>query len=109
MGIVIETIRAGDGTNRPKKGDTVRVHYVGTFEDGKKFDSSRDRNRPFEFKLGYGQVIPGWDEVLPQMSKNQVSKVIMTPDMCYGPRGYPPIIPPNCTLVYEIELISFVE
>lgn len=109
MGVTIETTKPGDGTHFPKKGSTVRVHYVGTFpEDGRKFDSSRDRNRPFEFKLGVGQVIQGWDEALAKMSKNQIAKLTISPDYAYGARGYPPVIPPHQTLIFEVELISFV-
>ena len=69
MGIQIETLVLGDGKNKPKRGNTVIVHYTGKLMDGSKFDSSRDRNQPFEFLLGAGQVIRGWEDSLPEMSK----------------------------------------
>lgn len=83
------------------------VHYTGRLEDGSKFDSSRDRNEPFEFVLGAGQVVRGWDEGLAQMSKGQVCKLICTPEHAYGVQGFPPLIPANATLVFEVELIDF--
>ncbi|KAG7378792.1 hypothetical protein PHYPSEUDO_009489 [Phytophthora pseudosyringae] len=96
-----------DGTNFPKPGQTVSVHYVGTLTDGSKFDSSRDRGRPFQFQLGAGQVIRGWDEGVAQMSKGQVAKLTLPHEYAYGERGYPPVIPPKATLVFEVELLSF--
>ncbi len=107
MGITIETLVLGDGQNYPKRGNTVIVHYTGKLEDGKKFDSSRDRNEPFEFVLGAGQVIRGWDEGLAQMSKGQICRLICTPEHAYGTQGFPPLIPANSTLVFEVELIDF--
>ena len=84
------------------------MHYVGTLEDGvTKFDSSRDRGTPFKFKLGVGQVIKGWDEGVAQMSIGQVAKLTCSPDYAYGRDGYPPVIPKNATLIFEVELISF--
>ena len=108
--ITVETMRPGDSTFYPKAGQTCRVHYVGMLKaDGRKFDSSRDRGMHFHFTLGTGQVIKGWEEALPQMSRGQIAKVTVPPAKAYGVRGYPPIIPPNATLVYEIELISFAD
>ncbi|XP_022051004.1 peptidyl-prolyl cis-trans isomerase FKBP1A-like [Acanthochromis polyacanthus] len=107
MGVDIEVLRPGDGHNYPKKGQTVTVHYVGTLTNGKKFDSSRDRGDPFEFKLGEGQVIRGWDEGVARMSRGELAKLTCSPDYAYGARGYPPIIPANATLVFEVELLSF--
>ena len=107
MGITIETLVLGDGQNYPKRGNTVIVHYTGKLEDGKKFDSSRDRNEPFDFVLGAGQVIRGWDEGLAQMSKGQICRLICTPEHAYGAQGFPPLIPANSTLVFEVELIDF--
>uniref|UniRef100_A0A3B3Z261 peptidylprolyl isomerase n=1 Tax=Poecilia mexicana TaxID=48701 RepID=A0A3B3Z261_9TELE len=94
------------GRTFPKKGSTVAVHYVGTLTNGKKFDSSRDRGEPFTFKLGAGEVIRGWDEGVAQMSLGQLAKLTCSPDYAYGSRGYPPIIPANSTLIFEVELLK---
>ncbi|XP_018533326.1 uncharacterized protein LOC108884139 [Lates calcarifer] len=106
MGVNVETIKPGDGKTFPQKGHTVTVHYVGTLPNGEKFDSSRDRGPPFQFKLGLGQVIRGWDEGVAQMSVGQVVKLTCSPDYAYGTKGYPPIIPPNSTLIFEVELLK---
>jgi len=106
MGVAVETVKPGDGKTFPQKGTTVSVHYVGTLTNGQKFDSSRDRGEPFKFKLGAGQVIRGWDEGVAQMSLGQVAKLTCSPDYAYGSRGYPPIIPGNATLVFEVELLN---
>ena len=76
----VETIKAGDGKNFPKAGNRVSVHYVGTFLNGKKFDSSRDREEPFEFVLGKGEVIRGWDEGVARLSKGEVAKLTCPPE-----------------------------
>ena len=78
----------------------------GTLMDGSKFDSSKDRGRPFQFVIGQGQVIKGWDEGMMQMSVGQHAKLTCTPDYAYGPRGFPPVIPPNSTLIFEVELLG---
>ncbi|XP_028283000.1 12 kDa FK506-binding protein-like [Parambassis ranga] len=106
MGVDVETIRPGDGHSYPQKGQTVTVHYVGTLTNGTKFDSSRDRGTPFKFKLGAGQVIRGWDEGVAQMSIGQVARLTCSPDYAYGSKGYPPIIPANSTLIFEVELLK---
>merc|ERR1712002_90153 len=106
MGVDVETVRPGDGKTFPQKGQTVSVHYVGTLTNGKKFDSSRDRGEPFKFKIGAGQVIRGWDEGVAQMSVGQVAKLTCSPDYAYGSKGYPPIIPGNSTLIFEVELLG---
>uniref|UniRef100_A0A8C6LBE8 peptidylprolyl isomerase n=1 Tax=Nothobranchius furzeri TaxID=105023 RepID=A0A8C6LBE8_NOTFU len=107
MGVEVETLRPGDGQHFPPRGRTVVVHYVGTLTNGKKFDSSRDRGEPFQFKLGAGEVIRGWDEGVAQMSLGQVARLTVSPDYAYGSRGYPPVIPPNSTLIFEVELLKF--
>ncbi|KAL4865697.1 hypothetical protein BDV12DRAFT_174184 [Aspergillus spectabilis] len=106
MGVEVQRISPGDGQNFPKRGDTVTIHYVGTLADGSKFDSSRDRNDPFVTAIGIGRVIKGWDEGVPQLSIGEKANLICTPDYAYGPRGFPPVIPPNATLKFEVELIK---
>jgi len=92
----------------PKPGDEVTVHYVGTLQsDGSEFDSSRGRNQPFNFTLGRGQVIKGWDVGVATMKKGEISKFTLAPEFAYGAAGSPPKIPENATLVFEIELISW--
>ncbi|ORX54494.1 FK506-binding protein 1 [Hesseltinella vesiculosa] len=106
MGVTIETITPGDGKNFPKSGDTVSIHYTGTLQDGSKFDSSRDRGQPFQCRIGQGQVIDGWDKGVPQLSIGQRAKLICTPDSAYGARGIPGVIPPNSTLIFDVELLK---
>ncbi len=101
----IETLKPGDGAEA-KAGHTVTVHYVGTLTDGKKFDSSRDRNDGFVFKLGAGMVIKGWDQGVAGMKVGELRKLTIPPDMAYGARGFPPVIPANATLVFEVELLG---
>uniref|UniRef100_A0A4W5PZQ3 peptidylprolyl isomerase n=1 Tax=Hucho hucho TaxID=62062 RepID=A0A4W5PZQ3_9TELE len=153
MGVEIETISPGDARTFPKKGQTCVVHYTGMLQNGKKFDSSRDRNKPFKFKIGRQEVIKGWEEgiaqvrlhcltldnatasalmifydnivpydtqaltipllspsllfpSLPQMSVGQRAKITCTPDMAYGVTGHPGVIPPNATLIFDVELLK---
>lgn len=89
-----------------KTGDTVKVHYTGTLLSGKKFDSSLDRNEPFQFKLGAGEVIKGWDEGVVGMQVGGKRKLTIPSDLAYGKRGSPPKIPPNAPLVFEVELVE---
>ncbi|KAI9304828.1 hypothetical protein BJ944DRAFT_202088 [Cunninghamella echinulata] len=106
MGVTVDSYQAGNGKDFPKKGDTVTIHYTGTLQDGKKFDSSRDRGQPFQCKIGVGQVIKGWDEGVVQLSVGEKAKLTATADYAYGPRGIPGVIPPNATLIFDVELIK---
>ncbi|KTW29640.1 uncharacterized protein T551_02256 [Pneumocystis jirovecii RU7] len=106
MGIIKETIKEGNRKDYPTKGDRVSIHYTGTLENGKKIDSSYDRGRPFATIIGTGQVIRGWDEAILQMSVGERAKLIITGDYGYGQAGYPGIIPPNATLIFDIELLE---
>ncbi|KAF9191239.1 FK506 binding protein proline rotamase rapamycin-binding protein [Haplosporangium sp. Z 767] len=106
MGVTVERLSPGDGQTFPKAGNTVVMHYVGTLDNGSKFDSSRDRNEPFKTKIGVGKVIKGWDEGVPQLSLGEKAILKITPDYGYGARGFPPVIPPNSNLTFEVELIS---
>lgn len=90
----------------PRNGQTLSVHYIGTLQNGTKFDSSYDRGRPYVFKLGTGSVIKGWDEGLLTMKVGGKRKLIIPPDLGYGPRGNPPNIPGNATLLFEVELVD---
>uniref|UniRef100_A0A8C9X1G7 peptidylprolyl isomerase n=1 Tax=Sander lucioperca TaxID=283035 RepID=A0A8C9X1G7_SANLU len=132
MGVEIETITPGDGRTFPKKGQTCVVHYVGdgkvvhwqlphflsdsvplsishfagSLTDGRKFDSSRDRDKPFRFKIGKQEVIRGWEEGVVQMSVGQRAKLTCSPEYAYGNKGHPGIIPPNATLIFDVELLG---
>ncbi|WP_085317565.1 FKBP-type peptidyl-prolyl cis-trans isomerase [Derxia lacustris] len=106
MGVEIEIITPGDGVRFPAKGQTVVVHYTGTLEDGSKFDSSRDRASPFEFVIGQGQVIRGWDEGVAKLSVGTRAKLTCSHDFAYGERGYPGVIPPKATLIFDVELLG---
>lgn len=101
----IEDIKTGDG-DEAKTGQTISVHYSGTLENGTKFDSSIERGTPFEFRLGAGEVIKGWDEGIVGMKVGGKRKLTIPPGKGYGETGSPPSIPPNATLVFEVELLA---
>jgi FKBP-type peptidyl-prolyl cis-trans isomerase len=101
----IEKLVNGDGA-QPRKGQTVTVHYTGWFTNGGKFDSSVDRDEPFSFVLGKGQVIAGWDQGVAEMKIGDKVKLTIPPELAYGRAGYPGAIPPDSTLVFEVELLS---
>ena len=101
----VEMIASGGGLS-PKHGDTVTVHYTGWLKDGTKFDSSVDRDEPFAFVLGTSQVIQGWDKGVATMRVGDKARLTIPPELAYGQEGYPGAIPPNATLVFEVELLS---
>jgi peptidyl-prolyl cis-trans isomerase A (cyclophilin A) len=104
-GLGIEDLVVGTGAEATS-GDAVKVHYVGALTNGKEFDSSRTHGEPFDFELGGGQVIPGWDQGVVGMKVGGKRKLVVPPSLGYGARGSPPVIPPNATLVFEIELLE---
>lgn len=101
----IDDVKVGTGP-AAKAGDKVSVHYVGTLTNGSKFDSSRDRGKPFQFNLGAGQVIQGWDFGVAGMQVGGLRKLTIPPQEGYGSRGAGSAIPPNATLVFEVELLA---
>jgi peptidylprolyl isomerase len=105
MSLKLEDVKVGTGAEATA-GKTVTVHYVGTLTNGSKFDSSRDRNQGFTFRLGAGQVIEGWDKGVAGMKVGGVRKLTIPPELGYGTRGYPPVIPGNSTLLFEVELLE---
>jgi len=104
-GLIIETLATGTGA-AAVPGDTVSVHYTGWLTNGTKFDSSRDRNEPFNFKLGAGQVIPGWDEGVAGMQPGGKRRLTVPAQLAYGARGAGGVIPPNAVLVFEVEYLG---
>jgi peptidylprolyl isomerase len=105
-GLKFQDVLVGKGP-LPKPGDDILVNYTGRFTNGKVFDSSLASGRgPFELHLGRGEVIKGWDEGLSTMHVGGKRKLIIPPDLAYGPRGYPGVIPPNSTLTFDVELLK---
>ncbi|KAJ6680391.1 PEPTIDYL-PROLYL CIS-TRANS ISOMERASE [Salix purpurea] len=106
-GLKKKLVKEGEGWETPGAGDEVEVHYTGTLLDGTQFDSSRERGTPFKFKLGQGQVIKGWDEGIKTMKKGENAVFTIPPELAYGESGSPPTIPPNATLQFDVELLSW--
>ncbi len=105
QGVEIKELEPGSGETA-KQGDRVQVHYTGWLMDGKKFDSSLDRGAPFVFQIGQGQVISGWEIGVEGMKVGSKRELIIPPEKGYGPRGYPPVIPGNATLKFEVKLLK---
>ena len=105
-GLMYDVIKEGNDDKKPSPGDNVSAHYTGMFMDGRKFDSSVDRGQPIQFPVGTGRVIKGWDEALLDMKKGEKRILVIPPDLAYGRNGRGPI-PPNSTLVFEVELVDF--
>lgn len=105
-GLQYYDIKVGKGPT-PTPGGTVFVHYTGWLMNKKKFDSSLDRGQPFDFPLGQRRVIAGWDEGVASMKVGGKRRLVIPPDLAYGPNGFPPLIPPNSTLVFDVELLKF--
>ncbi|KAL5542796.1 hypothetical protein UlMin_010506 [Ulmus minor] len=107
-GLKKKLVKEGQGWETPSSGDEVEVHYTGTLLDGTKFDSNRDEGTPFKFKLERGKVIKGWDEGIKTMRKGENAIFTIPPELAYGEYGYPPAIPPNATLQFDVELLSWI-
>ena len=104
-GLQYQDVTVGNGAEA-QQGQVAVVHYTGWLTDGTKFDSSRDRNEPFSFPIGAGQVIPGWDEGVAGMKVGGRRKLVIPANLGYGEMGAPPVIPPGATLVFDVELLE---
>ncbi|KAI3742072.1 hypothetical protein L1987_59752 [Smallanthus sonchifolius] len=107
QGLKKKLLKEGEGWDTPDNGDEVEVHYTGTLLDGTQFDSSRDRGTPFKFTLGQGQVIKGWDQGIKTMKKGENALFTIPAELAYGESGSPPTIPPNATLQFDVQLLSW--
>ncbi|XP_074602107.1 peptidyl-prolyl cis-trans isomerase Fkbp12-like [Brevipalpus obovatus] len=109
MSVKIEKVKPGDGQSKPTVGKWVLVHFDGFLDDAAttRFDSSRTRGEPLKFELGKGEILKCWDDAIAAMSKGEFIKMTCPPEAAYGSKGKPGQIPPNSTLVFEIELIDF--
>ena len=105
-GLSLEVVKKGDDKHFPKVGDVLTMHYTGTLMDNTKFDSSRDRDQPFEFTIGVGQVIPGWDKGVMKMSLGERANLHVPAAMGYGASGAGDVIPPNADLNFDVELLK---
>jgi FKBP-type peptidyl-prolyl cis-trans isomerase len=103
--LIKEDLVVGTGAEA-QSGKVLSMHYTGTLTSGAKFDSSLDRGRPFEFPLGQGRVIRGWDEGIVGMKVGGKRKLTIPSDLAYGDRGFPGVIPPGATLIFEVELLA---
>lgn len=103
--LIVDKYHEGTGT-QAQAGRMVKVHYTGTLESGQKFDSSRDRGAPIEFPLGVGAVIQGWDDGIAQLRVGDKARLTIPGHLAYGARGVPGVIPPNATLVFDVELVE---
>lgn len=106
MGVTKEILSAGDGKTFPSVGNTLSMHYTGTLSDGTQFDSSHSRGKPFQFRIGIGKVIRGWDEGVMQMSLGEKAVLNISSDYGYGSEGAGGVIPPNAALTFEVELLT---
>lgn len=106
MELEIKTTQSGSGEQKTKNGDMIAVHYTGKLANGTKFDSSVDRGTPFEFKIGQGMVIAGWDKGLLDMKVGEKRTLTIPAEMGYGTQGAAGVIPPNATLIFDVELIA---
>jgi FK506-binding protein 1 len=103
----MKVLKTGDAVNFPKIGDSIQMHYVGYLEDGTMFDNSYNRGVPICFIYGQGMVVRGIEAALPVLSRGERARIKLTPDLAYGAKGYPPVIPPGAVIIYEIELVTF--
>ena len=105
-GLLMQTISEGWGDRPARRGDAVRIHYIGQFPDGRKFDSSIDRQETMDFRIGLGEVIRGWEEGVTGMKVGGRRKIVVPPELGYGARGIEDVVPPDQVLVFEIQLVE---